>query len=107
MSNKITGIEHGGPVNTGRAGTSKPNAGDAAEGQPAAPGAGSVQITESAAQLAGAERAVQALPAIDAGRVAAASRALASGSYSIDAQKIAGGLLRSEQWLAQLGVGEG
>jgi flagellar biosynthesis anti-sigma factor FlgM len=108
MSNKIGGIEQGGPVTTGRAATSKRDTSSAPGGQAGTvSGAGDVHITESAALLAGAEQSAQTLPAIDAGRVAGASRALASGNYSIDAQKIAGGLMRSEQWLAQLGAAEG
>jgi flagellar biosynthesis anti-sigma factor FlgM len=108
MSNKIGGIEQGGPVSTGRAATSKRDTSSAPGGQSgSASPAGDVHITESAALLAGAEQVAQTTQVIDAGRVAAASRALASGNYSIDAQKVAGGLLRSEQWLAQLGAAEG
>jgi negative regulator of flagellin synthesis FlgM len=63
-----------------------------------------VQITSTASQLASLGQKLNALPAIDAGRVARISKSLADGSYSISADKIAAGLLQSDRTLAQIGL---
>jgi negative regulator of flagellin synthesis FlgM len=63
-----------------------------------------VQITSTAAQLASLGQRLSALPAINQNRVAQISQALANGTYSISADKIASGLLQSEQGLAQIGT---
>ena len=63
-----------------------------------------VQITSTAAQLASLGQRLSALPAINQNRVAQISQALANGTYSISAEKIASGLLQSEQGLAQIGL---
>ena len=63
-----------------------------------------VQITSTAAQLASLGQRLSALPDIDQNRVAQISQALANGTYSISADKIASGLLQSEQGLAQIGL---
>lgn len=116
MAGKLSGIE---PASTPAVGT-----GGLAPAPPAgAPGtagnaagaprqsqretSGNVHITDAAAQLAGLEQALNAQPAIDAGRVAELSHALASGSYTLDPDRIAAGVLRSERTLAQLSAGEG
>ena len=46
----------------------------------------------------------ESLPAINQNRVAQISQALANGTYSISADRIASGLLQSEQGLAQIGL---
>lgn len=66
-----------------------------------------VSITNAAAQLAGLEQALQALPAVDAARVSALRAALASGEYVIEPQSIASGLIGSEQALSALSEGGG
>jgi negative regulator of flagellin synthesis FlgM len=63
---------------------------------------GDVQITSTASSLAQLEQQLQSQPVMDAGRVARISSALASGTYSIDSQRIASGLLSSEQALSGL-----
>jgi negative regulator of flagellin synthesis FlgM len=63
-----------------------------------------VQITSKATQLASLGQQLSALPAINQNRVAQISQALANGTYSISAEKIASGLLQSEQGLAQIGL---
>ena len=44
------------------------------------------------------------MPAIDSGRVARISQALADGTYTISADKIASGLMQSDHALAQIGL---
>ncbi|HTT01953.1 MAG TPA: flagellar biosynthesis anti-sigma factor FlgM [Steroidobacteraceae bacterium] len=121
MAGKLSGVE---PASTPAIGTggpvaSAPGAAGAASNASSASNASgtpqqvqaqateNVHITDAASQLAGLEQALSAQPAIDAGRVAEVSRALASGSYTIDPDRIAAGLLRSEQTLAQLSPAEG
>ena len=61
-----------------------------------------VRITSTASRLASLGEKLRALPAVDSARVERISQALADGTYSISADNIASGLLRSEQALAQL-----
>ncbi|HUN26931.1 MAG TPA: flagellar biosynthesis anti-sigma factor FlgM [Steroidobacteraceae bacterium] len=61
-----------------------------------------VQITSAAAQLAALEQSLMAQPVVDPGRVAAASDAIASGSYAVQPEKVALGLMKTEQALAGL-----
>ena len=63
-----------------------------------------VQITSTAASLASLGQRISTLPDINQNRVAQISHALANGTYSISADKIAGGLLQSDQGLAQIGI---
>jgi negative regulator of flagellin synthesis FlgM len=63
-----------------------------------------VQITSTAASLASLGQRISTLPDINQNRVAQISQALANGTYSISADKIASGLLQSDQGLAQIGL---
>jgi flagellar biosynthesis anti-sigma factor FlgM len=74
-----------------------------AENQPG-PQPASVQITGTASQLAGLEQKLNSLPAVDEGRVAEVSRALAAGQYVVDARKTAAGLMESERVLTLSGL---
>jgi negative regulator of flagellin synthesis FlgM len=60
------------------------------------------QITDSARKLAALEQTVQDLPAIDEARVQQVSAKLANGTYTVDAERIADKLLRSERDLVGL-----
>jgi len=106
MSNEIGGIDRRG-VSVGAGGTSAPKR-DAGQAQtaPAAAGSapGAVQITDTANQLSNLEHTLRTLPEVDAERVARVSTALAQGTYKPDPQKIADGLIKSEQALAGLPV---
>ena len=57
----------------------------------------SVHITQSARSLAALSQLVQETPEIDAGRVAAAQQAIASGQYTVNPERIASRLLQLEQ----------
>jgi negative regulator of flagellin synthesis FlgM len=67
-----------------------------------APQGDAVQITGVAAQLAQLEKSLSAAPAIDTSRVQAVSQALASGAYTVQADKVAAGLMQSDQFLGRL-----
>ena len=82
-------------------GESAPRSADAAEQS------GEVSITSAAAQLAGLEQTLQALPAVDAARVSQLHAAVASGQYLIEPQSIASGLIGTEQALGGLSGGGG
>jgi len=106
MSNDIGGIDRRDmPVGTGSTTAPRRDAGQSQGGQAttsANPAAGAVQITDTADKLSKLEQTLHNLPEIDSERVARISTALAQGTYKPDAQKIADGLLKSEQVLAQL-----
>ena len=61
-----------------------------------------VSITSTASLLARLQQALAAEPAADQGRVDAISRALAAGSYRINSDNIARGLIQTERALGQL-----
>jgi flagellar biosynthesis anti-sigma factor FlgM len=65
-----------------------------------------VSITSTAALLARLQEALAAKPAIDSGAVDAISRAIAAGSYKVNADKVAHGLIHSERALGQLKLAE-
>ncbi len=68
----------------------------------AAPAAGEVNITSTAALLAHLEQSLGTQTPVDQNRVESLSRAIADGSYQVDSGKIASGLLQSERSLAAL-----
>jgi negative regulator of flagellin synthesis FlgM len=65
-----------------------------------------VSITSTASLLAHLQQALSAQPAIDQGRVDAISKALADGSYRVQGDKIAHGLIHAERALGQLNLSE-
>jgi negative regulator of flagellin synthesis FlgM len=73
--------------------------GSAAGGSNGSPGAApdSVSITPSGRALAAVSQAVQEAPEVDNARVSTLQQAIASGSYSVDADRIAGRMLQLEQ----------
>lgn len=79
----------------------------AARAQPQAPsqvpagaapvGGDPVELTDGARQLHDLQAAVAATPVVDSDRVAALREAIANGTYVIDAQRIADGLLAQDR----------
>lgn len=57
----------------------------------------SVHITQSARSMAALSQAIQDTPDVDAGRVAAAQQAIASGQYTVNPERIASRLVQLEQ----------
>lgn len=60
-------------------------------------GEDSVNLTDGARQLHDLQVAVAGTPAVDHARVAALREAIASGSYQVDVQRIADGLLAQDR----------
>jgi negative regulator of flagellin synthesis FlgM len=56
-----------------------------------------VEITESARQMAALAQAVKDTPEVDSKRVAALQQAIESGQYSIDPARIADGIVQFEK----------
>jgi negative regulator of flagellin synthesis FlgM len=65
-----------------------------------------VSITSTAALLARLQQALTAKPAIDWGAVDTIRRAIDAGSYKVNADKVAHGLIHSERTLGQLKLSE-
>jgi negative regulator of flagellin synthesis FlgM len=97
VSTKINGFENR-PVQVG--GDRPLDRGGAAR-QPDKPAetSSNVQLTDSALRLAALERALADVPEIDMQRVAELRDAIESGSYAVDARKLADKLLELEQAL--------
>ena len=107
MANTINGFSGNGttsvttsrPQQSQRDNTAATTTGNSGSGSSA-----EVQITSTASQLASLGQKLSAMPAIDVGRVAKLSQALADGTYTISADKIASGLMQSDHALAQIGI---
>jgi negative regulator of flagellin synthesis FlgM len=65
-----------------------------------------VRITSTASLLANVQQTLSAQPAIDGARVDAISKALAAGSYRVQSDRIAQGLIHTERALGQLKLSE-
>ena len=63
-----------------------------------------VSITSTASLLAHLQQTLAARPAVDQNRVDAISKALAAGTYSVNPDKIANGLIKSERALGKLEI---
>lgn len=61
-----------------------------------------VSITSTASLLAHLQQSLAAKPAVDQNRVDAVSKALAAGTYKVNPDKIAHGLIDSERALGKL-----
>jgi negative regulator of flagellin synthesis FlgM len=102
MAVNLTGIQLSGASigSASKASSSSPStktgSNDAASPQ------GDVNITSTASLLANLQQSLSAQPAIDQTKVDAISKALAAGTYSVQPDKIASGLLHSERSLAPL-----
>jgi negative regulator of flagellin synthesis FlgM len=98
--NGTTSVTTSRPQQSQRDNTAATTTGNAESGSSAA----EVQITSTASQLAALGLKLSSMPPIDNERVARISQSLADGTYSISADKIASGLLQSDQALAQIGI---
>lgn len=97
--NNINGVSGQQPARSGEGSRTQPGRGEnvtshSSAGQ--APGADSVSLTDTAARLRMLEGTLSASPEVDSARVADIQRAIADGSYQIDAGKIADKLLDFE-----------
>jgi negative regulator of flagellin synthesis FlgM len=71
----------------------------AAAGTPAAPAGDTVTLTDSARSLQKIEEAVARAPVVNASKVAAVKQAIQSGTYQVDAGRVAEKLLQFERGL--------
>jgi negative regulator of flagellin synthesis FlgM len=108
MANTINSYSGSGAGSVGSARSTQVPAGASAatttENSQSGAGDAEVQITSTAASLASLGQQLSAMPAINQNRVAQISQAIANGTYSISADKIASGLLQSDHALAQIGI---
>ena len=104
MTDKISGISIAEPVSkpTG-SGTSGVVTDKSQEGSAAAAAAAQtgdhVTLTDSARSLQKIEEAVAKTPVVNADKVAAVKQAISSGTYQVDAGRVAGKLLQYERGL--------
>jgi negative regulator of flagellin synthesis FlgM len=75
--------------------------------QPETTGTGEVHITDTASQLASLEQSLRDSPAVDSAKVAQLQSAIEQGTYKVDPEKVATGLMQMEHALAQLPDGKG
>jgi negative regulator of flagellin synthesis FlgM len=104
VSDKISGISTTEPVAKPTASSSNGVVADKSLGEGSASAATAqtgdhVTLTDSARALQKIEEAVAKTPVVDANKVAAAKQAISSGTYKIDAGRIAGKLLNYERGL--------
>ena len=103
MTDKISGISTAEPVAPTKGSGSNGVVTDKSQGE--APAAGSSQggdhvtLTNSARSLQKIEEAVARTPVVNAEKVASVKQAIGSGTYKIDAGRIAGKLLKYERGL--------
>jgi negative regulator of flagellin synthesis FlgM len=101
---KISGISIAEPVAKPAGSGSNSVAADKSQGEgsaaaAAAQGADHVTLTDSARSMQRIEEAVAKTPVVNADKVAAVKHAISSGTYKIDAGRIAGKLLKYERGL--------
>ena len=103
MSAKISGISTAAPVAPAK-GSSSGVVTDKSQGEGSAAAATAqtgdhVTLTDSARSLQKIEEAVAKTPVVNADKVAAVKQAISSGTYKIDAGRIAGKMLKYESGL--------
>jgi len=105
VSNKINDLTTN--VTAGQSSAAVGSSREAATGTGAAPAAaaGDVYITDTATQLAALEQTLRGSPAVDSARVAELRNAIEQGTYSVNAQQVASGLMQMERALGGLGSG--
>lgn len=104
MSDKISGISTTEPVAKPTGSNSNGVVADKSQGEgsaaaTAAPLTDHVTLTDSARSLQKIEEAVARTPVVNADKVAAVKQAISSGTYKIDAGRIAGKMLKYERGL--------
>jgi negative regulator of flagellin synthesis FlgM len=101
---KISGISTAEPVAPAKGSGSNSVGADKSQGEGSAAAATAqnadhVTLTDSARSMQRIEEAVAKAPVVDASKVAAVKQAISSGTYKIDAGRIAGKLLKYERGL--------
>jgi negative regulator of flagellin synthesis FlgM len=105
VSNKITGYAATEPLAPIKGSNAVGAAADKSQGEAAAPAAATAQsgdhvtLTDSARSLQKIEEAVAQAPVVNAAKVATVKLAVQSGSYQVDAGRVADKLLQFERGL--------
>jgi negative regulator of flagellin synthesis FlgM len=104
VSDKISGISTAEPVAPAKGSSSSGVATDKSQGEGSAsaataPPKDQVTLTDSARSLQRIEEAVAKTPVVNAGKVAAVKQAISSGTYTIDAGRVADKMLQYERGL--------
>ncbi|MEO7207381.1 MAG: flagellar biosynthesis anti-sigma factor FlgM [Steroidobacteraceae bacterium] len=104
MSDKISGISTAEPVAPAKGSSSNGVVADKSQGEGSAAAASAhtkdhVTLTDSARSLQKIEEAVAKTPVVNAEKVAAVKQAVSSGTYKIDAGRIADKMLKYERGL--------
>jgi negative regulator of flagellin synthesis FlgM len=100
---KISGISTAEPLAKPAGSGSNSVAAEKSQGEgsaaASAPSTDHVTLTDSARSLQKIEEAVAKTPVVNAGKVAAVKHAISSGTYKIDAGRVAGKILKYERGL--------
>lgn len=108
MANTINSYTGNGATSVATSRSSQTSAsntsGTSADATPSAEVSQKVKISSTATKLSSIGAELGRQPAIDQAKVAQISKALANGTYTISADKIASGLMQSEQDLAKIGI---
>ena len=104
MTDKISGISTAEPVAKPEGSNSNGAVTDKSQGEGSAAAAAAktgdhVTLTDSARSLQKIEEAVAKTPVVNSGKVAAVKQAIGSGTYKIDAGRVADKLLKYESGL--------
>ena len=104
MSDKISGISTAEPVSKPTGSSSNGVVADKSQGEGSAAATAAqtgdhVTLTDSARSLQKIEEAVAKTPVVNADKVAAVKQAINSGTYTIDAGRVAGKMLQYERGL--------
>jgi negative regulator of flagellin synthesis FlgM len=104
VTDKISGISTAEPVAPAKGSSSNGVVADKSQGEGSPAGATAqsgdhVTLTDSARSMQKIEEAVARAPVVDSVKVAAVKQAISSGTYKIDAGRIAGKLLKYEHGL--------
>lgn len=104
MSDKISGISTAEPVakptgSSGNAVVTDKSQGEGSASAAAATPKDQVTLTDSARSLQKIEEAVAKTPVVNAAKVASVKQAVSSGTYQIDAGRVAGKILKYERGL--------
>lgn len=106
MALNLNGIDLGGAAASSAHKTSSPQSPASSSPDATSKPESEVSITSTASLLAHLQQALAAKPAVDQDRVDAISKALAAGTYTVHADRIAHGLIQSERALGQLKAAE-
>ena len=103
MSDRIDGTLSTRPGPAGKVGAANGKAnGKSAAGASSAPAGDTVNLTDTATSLKGLEQSMASGPEVNRARIESIKEALASGTYQIDARRVADKFLEIERALGKI-----